>query len=81
MSDAADLPDDIDALKAALREARATIADRDIALQERDAERDAARAEALAAQAAQKLGASQNATVQPAAVTPTSGVVHVFKLP
>ena len=32
-------------------------------------------------QAAQKLGATQNATVQPAAVTPTSGVVHVFKLP
>ena len=57
MSNAADLPDDIDALKAALREARATIADRDIALQERDAERDAARADALAAQAALEAGA------------------------
>ena len=57
MSNAADLPDDIDALKAALREARATIADRDMALQERDAERDAARADALAAQAALEAGA------------------------
>lgn len=56
VSNAADLPDDIDALKAALREARATIADRDIALQERDAERDAARADALSAQAALEAG-------------------------
>lgn len=41
MSNAADLPDDIDALKAALREARATIADRDIVIQERDADLEA----------------------------------------
>ncbi len=36
VSNAADLPDDIDALKAALREARATIADRDIVILERE---------------------------------------------
>jgi transposase len=45
VSDAADLPDDIDALKAALREARTTIS-------AKDAELDATRAEALAAQTA-----------------------------
>lgn len=53
VSNAADLPDDIDVLKAALREARATIADRDIVI----LERDAARADALAAQAAMEAGA------------------------
>ena len=60
VSGAADLPDDIDALKAALREARATIADRDIGLQERDSERHAAREDALSAQTALEAGSCRD---------------------
>ena len=57
VSNAADLPDDIDALKAALLAARATIAVKDAALQATNVELGAARAEALAAQAALEAGA------------------------
>ena len=57
MSTAADLPDDVDALKAALLAARATIALKDEALQATSVELGAARAEALAAQTALEAGA------------------------
>lgn len=57
MQSAADLPDDIDALKAALIAARAVIALKDEELHAKNAELEAARAEALAAQGALEAGA------------------------